>query len=208
MYGVVVGLVATSEVAREKLQPVDEVIGAVPTLPDDVLDLARFVSTYYQEPLGLVLAQMLPPQAAGKEASSRSRRSALQLTEAGRNALAVSLARAPRARALFEGWLAAPDAILTTAMQDALPGHLRQKVRSWWAAGWAEATSATDNRNAAGDVHSLSEIANLKGDIDANHFIDLDANAIRHELLEARCACGQVIGTDRKCAECIAARVV
>ena len=154
MVGVVVDLVATSEVAREKLQPVDEVIGAMPTLPDDVLDLARFVSTYYQEPLGRVLAQMLPPQAAGKEASSRSRRSALQLTEAGRNALAVSLARAPRARALFEGWLAAPDAILTTAMQDALPGHLRQKVRSWWAAGWAEATGAMEDRN-RGDDHRV-----------------------------------------------------
>ena len=62
--GVVVDVVATSEVAQERLQPIVELRQDVPALPADVLVLAEFVAKYYQEPLGLVLAQMLPPLAA------------------------------------------------------------------------------------------------------------------------------------------------
>jgi len=62
--GVVVDVVATSEVAQERLQPIVELRQDVPALPADVLGLAEFVAKYYQEPMGLVLAQMLPPLAA------------------------------------------------------------------------------------------------------------------------------------------------
>ena len=61
--GVVVDVTPTTEVPREKLQPIDELRVEVPALPADVLELARFVAGYYQEPLGLALAQMLPPLA-------------------------------------------------------------------------------------------------------------------------------------------------
>ncbi len=46
------------------MQPIVELRQDVPPLPADVLELAEFVAKYYQEPLGLVLAQMLPPLAA------------------------------------------------------------------------------------------------------------------------------------------------
>jgi len=76
---------------------VDEVIGDLPPLPDDLLALADFVSSYYQEPLGLVLAQMLPPLPAARDVAARSRplAVALRLTAAGADALATSLGRAP-----------------------------------------------------------------------------------------------------------------
>ena len=74
LVGVVVDVVATSEVAREKLQPIAEARHDLPALPADLLGLAEFVARYYQEPLGLVLAQMLPPLAALPSRASPSRR--------------------------------------------------------------------------------------------------------------------------------------
>ncbi len=54
--GVVVGTQATSEIGRERVQPVDDVL-ALPPLPEDVVALAEFVAGYYREPVGLALAQ-------------------------------------------------------------------------------------------------------------------------------------------------------
>src|SRR5512141_1136193 len=62
--GVVVAIGASTEVASDKLQQVREVIAALPPLPSDVLAMADFASRYYQEPVGLVLAHMLPPLSA------------------------------------------------------------------------------------------------------------------------------------------------
>jgi primosomal protein N' (replication factor Y) len=59
--GVVVDVSETSELNGEKLRPVSEIVADLPALPDDLLELGRFVAAYYQEPLGLALAQMVPP---------------------------------------------------------------------------------------------------------------------------------------------------
>ena len=140
LVGVVAEIAPTSEVARERLQPVVEVIGNVSALPVDLLALADFVSTYYQEPLGLVLGQMVPPLAATRELSGSARRVAapLRFTAQGEETLAATLGRAPRSRALYEEWKAAPGAVLTIEAQAALPPHLKHAVRRWQTAGWAE----------------------------------------------------------------------
>jgi primosomal protein N' len=56
------------------LQPIVELRSDVPALPPDVLELAQFVAAYYQEPLGLALAQMLPPLAAKSRQTERTKR--------------------------------------------------------------------------------------------------------------------------------------
>jgi primosomal protein N' (replication factor Y) len=65
LHGVAVEVVESSEVAPERLMPIDELVTDVPAIPADLLELASFVSTYYQEPIGLCLAQMLPPLTVG-----------------------------------------------------------------------------------------------------------------------------------------------
>src|SRR3982750_233552 len=70
--GVVVDVAPSTDVPREKLQPIDELRSEIPPLPADVLELARFVATYYQEPLGLALAQMLPPLASAAPRKARA----------------------------------------------------------------------------------------------------------------------------------------
>ena len=74
LMGVVVAAGDTAAVDSDKLQPIAEVVVDAPALSADRIELARFVAAYYQEPLGLVLAQMVPPQARGRTtASARSR---------------------------------------------------------------------------------------------------------------------------------------
>jgi primosomal protein N' (replication factor Y) len=84
--GVVVDVTPTTEVPREKLQPIVELRSEIPAIPADLLELARFVATYYQETLGQALAQMLPPLATG---ATRKRRTSAStdaaVTGDGRN---------------------------------------------------------------------------------------------------------------------------
>ena len=108
--GVVVDIAATSDITQEKSAADPRSERAIPPLSNDLLRLADFVAGYYQEPLGLVLAQMVPP--VGQRVGARSSLApaaplAQRLTEEGRAVLASSLGRAPRARELFERFHAA-----------------------------------------------------------------------------------------------------
>ncbi|MDQ6916812.1 MAG: primosomal protein N' [Pseudomonadota bacterium] len=84
--GVAVDIVEKSDVPLERLMPVDEVLASVPPVPGDLLDLADFVSTYYQEPIGLCIAQLLPPLGHGSRGRVALAR-AYRLTPAGHAAL-------------------------------------------------------------------------------------------------------------------------
>ena len=73
--GVVVAVGHDTTVAPEKLHPITDVL-AVPPLPEDVLALAEFIASYYQETLGLALGARAcrPPAAAGAARAARSSR--------------------------------------------------------------------------------------------------------------------------------------
>ena len=70
MVGVVSEIVAESHVPRGKLQTLAD-IAEVPPLPDDVMALAAFVASYYQEPPGQALALAVPPLTSGKARTTR-----------------------------------------------------------------------------------------------------------------------------------------
>ncbi|MEP7274746.1 MAG: primosomal protein N' [Betaproteobacteria bacterium] len=67
--GVVVDVRADTEIARERLQPVEEIV-ALPLLPPDVLATCEFVADYYQAPLGEAIALAVPPH--GKRTRRRN----------------------------------------------------------------------------------------------------------------------------------------
>ena len=90
LVGVVLEVADDSAVDPDKLQPLESLVEGVPTLPSDVLALAAFVSGYYVEPVGLVLAQMLPPLGARDPSTRRPRRAAV---DAPLDAPAAPLAR-------------------------------------------------------------------------------------------------------------------
>ena len=155
LIGVVVDIATTTEVAHERLQPIEEIVGEIPPLPADLLVLADFVAGYYREPLGLVLAQMVPPLGQGHAAPAGAAPATLlaqRLTDEGRIALASSLGRAPRARELYERWLAAPGGVLAAIDVAALPQDVRVWVRRWRMAGWVDDAPAAPSIAALADM--------------------------------------------------------
>ena len=78
LVGVVLEVADDSEVDPAKLLPLEALVEGVPKLPADVLALAAFVAGYYVEPIGLVLAQMLPPLGARDPSTRRPRRAAVE----------------------------------------------------------------------------------------------------------------------------------
>jgi primosomal protein N' (replication factor Y) (superfamily II helicase) len=114
LHGVALEIVESSEVAPERLIPVDEVLSDVPPIPADLRELASFVSTYYQEPIGLCLAQMLPPLTFGK--GRRERRVEL-LMEVVDRVHAPARALNPDQRAALNGVVAEPFAFRPSLLQ-------------------------------------------------------------------------------------------
>jgi len=114
LHGVALEIVESSEVAPERLIPVDEVLSDVPPIPADLRELASFVSTYYQEPIGLCLAQMLPPLTFGK--GRRERRVEL-LMEVVDRVHAPARALNPDQRAALNGAVAEPFAFRPSLLQ-------------------------------------------------------------------------------------------
>ena len=152
--GVVVAVGHDTTIAPEKLHPVTDVL-PVPPLPGDVLALAEFIASYYQEALGLALGLALPPTARGARRAQRALVVAWQLTPAGAQALPGRVARAPAARALFERFA---DGARTLAAADAaaLPPHQKRTLRAWRDQGFAAAVPAGDLED-AGVSHALND---------------------------------------------------
>jgi primosomal protein N' (replication factor Y) (superfamily II helicase) len=141
LVGVVVDISATTDVAADRLQPIGELLPGIPPLPADVLALAQFVSGYYQEPLGLVLAQMLPPIGAGAGASrGATGGQAMRLTDAGRAALAASLSRDTPARRAFLQFADSPEGVLPAVTIAAFPAAIRRTLRAWCDKGYLART--------------------------------------------------------------------
>ena len=92
LVGVVIEVLDRSEIPRERLQPIEATLPNLPPLPSDLLEAGRFVASYYQEPLGLVIAQMIPPLRAVRRSAAKRDESAASLRS---NASGVTTA-APR----------------------------------------------------------------------------------------------------------------
>ena len=98
LVGIIHSLATSSELPREKLKPVLEVLDAEPVLDARVLELMEFAAQYYHHPQGEVIAAALP-KLARDGAPSRAVTERWFATETGSLALAANeLARAPRQR--------------------------------------------------------------------------------------------------------------
>ena len=108
LIGVVESCVATSEVPREKLKAVLEVIDDEPVIDASVMELVRFAAQYYHHALGEVIAAALP-KLAREGATARALTERWYPSDSGLAALTEnSLARARRQRELLEALGAEP----------------------------------------------------------------------------------------------------
>jgi primosomal protein N' (replication factor Y) (superfamily II helicase) len=116
LLGIAVDRVEATHIAPERVAPVDEIVTALPQLPADLCALARFVSEYYQQPIGQCFAQLLPP--LGSAGGAREPLAArYHLTAAGHEALARHAdTRSVRLRQL-QSVLSAPEGAATDELR-------------------------------------------------------------------------------------------
>ena len=101
LVGVIHSFAAASELPREKLKPVFEVLDAEPVFDERVLGLLEFAAQYYHHPLGEVFASALP-KLARDGAAAQALTERWFASDAGLAALeANALARAKRQRELL-----------------------------------------------------------------------------------------------------------
>jgi primosomal protein N' (replication factor Y) (superfamily II helicase) len=147
MLGIAMELVDTPAVAPERLAPVDEIVTTLPPLPEDLRALGRFVSEYYQQPIGQCLAQMLPPLGG-----SGNRREALaaryRLTAAGRVALAELEAKPGSRLWPLHAALSAPEGASTVALRGC-GAHPWRTFAAWRRSGLVEAVAPPPGERAA-----------------------------------------------------------
>ena len=86
--GIVVELPARSDIAPERLRPVEQILRDTPAMSADWLALTRFVARYYHAPVGEVMALALPPELRrATTVDIRDDDPLLALTPAGHTAL-------------------------------------------------------------------------------------------------------------------------
>ena len=100
LIGVVHSVTTTSDLPKEKLKPLLEVIDTAPVIDAQVMQLLEWAAQYYHHPLGAVIAAALP-RLAREGAPSRAQTERWFATDAGIAGL-ETLRRAPRQREVLE----------------------------------------------------------------------------------------------------------
>jgi len=156
--GVLVALAETSDLPRDQLKPVLAIDRNTPPLPDDLLELSRFVAGYYQYPLGAVLAALMPPALRRVKSVFRvAPPAAYRLTEEGRARTGQLPARATAQVALARRLAA--DSLDRSVLSDSE----KTLIRAWLARGWVEAVTGPtgDAEPGAGPVLTSEQQAVL-----------------------------------------------
>ncbi len=138
LVGVVHSHAERSDLPKEKLKSVIEVLDAEPVFDAQLFALIEFAASYYHQPMGVVLAAALP-KLARTGAESRRILTRWFATAAGAT---VDLKRAPRQHAVFAAIAAAPDGLAADAL-DAL-GDWRTPLRALVARGYVSSAESVE----------------------------------------------------------------
>jgi len=140
--GVLVELVAHSEVAPAALKAVKHIDRDTPPLPAELLALARFAAGYYHHPLGAVLASLLPPALRRSGRPVRAAEpAAYTLSETGRVEVAGIDARKPAQFALAARLLA--TSVANPVARADLNDREKTLLRDWLKRGWLQGQAAS-----------------------------------------------------------------
>ena len=148
--GVIVGVAQQAADPKFKLKPVKEFLRDVPPLPQEILKLAHFCSTYYHHPPGQVLATILPQRLRRTQAGGALAEPGYSATEAG---LAMALDSLPKRALVKRKLLAALQAknlLARSALMQISPSA-GEILREFVACGWVHesAMPLTATRNPA-----------------------------------------------------------
>jgi len=147
LVGVIQSLAESSELPREKLKPILEVIDAEPVIDARVLELLEFAAQYYHHAPGEVIAAALP-RLAREGAASRAVTERWFASAAGTAALAGgALGRAPRQRELLADLAGTADGISAATLAERF-ADWRTPMRALVSRGFATSAEFADEPGA------------------------------------------------------------
>lgn len=130
----VVDTAADSEVPKEKLRPIADILDATPLLAADILQLLRWGADYYHHPIGEVIHTAVPVGLRQGRVAQVEGDLLYRISDSGRQVSAESLKRAPRQRELLQ-LLAAHGPMNAAALGERFPrwpAVMRElKKKSW-----------------------------------------------------------------------------
>ena len=100
--GLVMQVTHHSELAANKLKPIQQLLDNEPLLPGYLLDLLQWAADYYHYPLGEIIASALPKLLRQGGTPDDRGENLWQLTDKGRETIPEVLRRAPRQAALLQ----------------------------------------------------------------------------------------------------------
>lgn len=123
LIGIVVGNTTKSDFPASKLKSIKKVIDEQPILPTGMMELLNWAASYYQHPIGEVIATAMPKLLREGHSPEVQGETAWQLTQAGEHIDADELKRAPKQTQLIR--------ILQQANQSLNADSLNSLCESW-----------------------------------------------------------------------------
>jgi primosomal protein N' (replication factor Y) len=137
--GIVIELAESSELAVERIKPVEQVLDDVPPLPAELLTLLRFCSDYYHHPLGMTVMAALPARLRAQEPVTIKQELSYALTDAGR---ALDLVQLPKRRVIQHRiWQALQNGAMSGSQIRALSASAPANLKLMMEQGWAESST-------------------------------------------------------------------
>src|SRR5262249_27130953 len=133
--GVLLDTADTSEVPRAKLKAARRLLDDSPSIPPDMLALARWAADYYRHPIGEVVQTLLPVALRQGKAAEIAVTPLWRLNAVGREADPEELKRAPRRRPLQALLSRHPAGLEPAALAEELPepaAALRALIKRGW----------------------------------------------------------------------------
>ncbi len=164
--GVVMALPQQTEMDASRIRMVEQVLTDVPPLPEEILQLLRFCSDYYQHPLGMTVMSSLPVRMRSTEPVIPKRALTYMLTAAGQ---ALDLQSFPKRKQVQHSILQALQASALTPQQvKALAPSAMSSLKRLMEAGWVQPCEEV-RPNAAQSGNTSVVFANAHALNDAQH---------------------------------------
>lgn len=155
MLGVAMEWAESSDLAPDRIKPVDQVLDDVPPLPEEMLALLRFCSDYYHYPLGMTVLAALPTRLRAFEPVTMKQALEYTLSAAGK---ALDVATLPKRRVVQQRiLLALREAPLNGAQLRSLSPSAPTALKVLQEAGWVETrTPVPRTTHTFNDAHALT----------------------------------------------------
>ena len=162
--GIIMEVVANTEVPPEKLKTIQGVFTDNPPLPKELLNLFAFCSQYYHHPIGMVIMNGIPAALRTtkpmklQKVGSAWHNTRLRLTDAGKQ---IALSSIPKRQRI------ARNLLVRFQQVDSIPGEvfkedssrIKQLIQQWLGLGWISTDaphSAQDNTATDSNIPTLT----------------------------------------------------